>query len=102
MGTGVSITLPPGRWLISGMGITVPTVSCRADFGIRDSGTNTIIKYTLMPAPTNDYTTASVSAYVDIASTTTYDLYIISRGPCTSQVHSDNNLWELTATGVAY
>ena len=103
-GSGVSITLPPGRWQITGMGITTPT-SCRADFGIRNSANNAIVKYTLMPANdpgSPDYQTATVTGYVDIASTTTYDLYITSRGACASQIHVDNNLWELTATGVAY
>ncbi|WP_413943124.1 beta strand repeat-containing protein [Bdellovibrio sp. HCB-162] len=99
--SGVTITLPPGRWQITGMGITTPT-SCRADFGIRNVAADTIVKYTLMPAATGDYTTATVIGYVDIASTTTYDLYIISRGACTSQIHNDSNLWELTAVGVAY
>lgn len=103
-GSGVSITLPPGRWQITGMGITTPT-SCRADFGIRNTANNAIVKYTLMPANdpgSPDYQTATVTGYVDIASTTTYDLYITSRGACASQIHVDNNLWELTATGVAY
>ncbi len=99
--SGVYITLPPGRWQITGMGITTGA-SCRADFGVRVQATDSVVKYTLMPVATGDFQTATVTAYVDIASTTTYDLYISSRGVCNSQVHSDNMLWDITATGVAY
>ncbi|WP_413613227.1 beta strand repeat-containing protein [Bdellovibrio sp. HCB-110] len=99
--SGVTITLPPGKWQLSGMGITTPS-SCRADFGLRASATDTIVKYTLFPAATGDFQTATVLAYVDISATTTYDLYITSRGACASQIHTDPFLWELVATGVAY
>ena len=98
--SGVSITLPPGRWLISGMGITT-SGSCRADFGIRVVAGG-VVKYQIMPVPNGDFQTQSVSGYVDIGSTTTYELYIASRANCTSTIHVDNNLWELTATGVSY
>ncbi len=98
--SGVSITLPPGRWSITGMGIT-SAASCRADFGIRTLA-DAIVKYTLMPPATGDFQTATVTGYVDIAVATTYELYIGSRAACTSTIHVDNSLWELTATGVAY
>lgn len=97
---GYTLTLPPGKWKIDGMGITTQA-SCRANFGIRTTA-DTVIKYTIFPPPNGDWQTTSVMAFVDIGSTTSYELFISSRDNCTSQIHTDPLLWEFVATGVAY
>ncbi|MBC7411197.1 MAG: hypothetical protein H7331_01920, partial [Bacteroidia bacterium] len=99
--SGVTVTVPPGEWLISGMGIGTPA-SCRGNFMLFNNNTNAVVKYTLFPNATGDFQVATLAAYVKVLVTTTFEFKLESRGCGNVQIHSDNNLWDITATGVEY
>ena len=99
--SGVSITLPAGKWQISGMGIIASSSSCYSNFSIRELPESNIIKYSLTKTTTPNFRNGEVTAYVEPTTTTTYELQVASRINCNSSIWTDRRLWELVAVGIA-